>query len=120
MENTRKEPTINKDKLKLLRIENSDSFFSSEPLLNNIINAQQTPTPSKLFGDLWFEDELCILFGDTGCGKSILGMQLATNLASNNPGILGLVKTCSRKRVLYLDFELSPKQREMRLSGLVN
>jgi RecA-family ATPase len=120
MENTNKDLHNEEDKLRILKNDNSDEFFLSESLRNNILIAQQTPTPSKLFGDLWFENELCILFGDTGCGKSILAMQLATNLASYNPGILGLEKTCSKKRVIYLDFELSPKQREMRLSGLVN
>ncbi len=32
----------------------------------------------RLFSDLWLSGELCVLFGDTGCGKSVLAMQIAT------------------------------------------
>lgn len=33
--------------------------------------ARQTPVPKMLFGELWLEGELSVLFGDTGSGKSV-------------------------------------------------
>jgi hypothetical protein len=44
-----------------------------------IEQAKTRPIPQMLFGELWFEGELCILFADTNLGKSILAVQIGNS-----------------------------------------
>jgi archaellum biogenesis ATPase FlaH len=67
-----------------------------------MIQAMKRPIPKKLFRELWYEGELCILFADTNAGKSILAVQIGEEL--NEP-------------VLYCDFELSDKQFQTRYTN---
>jgi RecA-family ATPase len=90
---------------KLLLIKTGDEWMRQE---------YGKPMPRKLFGDLWLEGELCILFADTNLGKSILAVQIGYNLAKcchTEPFANQLDKPA---RVLYVDFELSAKQFESR------
>ncbi|SMO72349.1 AAA family ATPase [Solitalea koreensis] len=59
--------------------------------------------------------ELAILFGDTGVGKSILGIAIADAI-SKGVKFLELENECEPQKVLYYDFELSDKQFEKRYS----
>lgn len=79
-------------------------------------SAQSKPIPRMLFGELWFEGELCILFSDTNLGKSALAVQIANSI-SKGEAILGLALEALRQPVLYCDFELSEKQFEIRYSA---
>ncbi len=67
------------------------------------------PESRELFGKLWFEHELCILFSDTNVGKSILAVQIGDSIA-NGRGITPFVPKAGKQRVLYFDFELSTRQ----------
>jgi RecA-family ATPase len=78
--------------------------------------ASATPVPRRLFGDLWYEGELCILFADTGKGKTILAVQIGDAISSGVE-IPGFALEAPRQKVLYLDFELSAKQFEARYSA---
>ncbi len=51
----------------------------------------------KLYNEFWSEYETCFLFGGPGSGKSILSVQIATEIAEYEP-------------ILYCDFELSLRQ----------
>lgn len=79
-------------------------------------DAKSRPIPQMLFGKLWFEHELCILFADTNLGKSILAVQIADAI-SRGVGTLSLPMEATAKKVLYFDFELSDKQFEARYSN---
>ena len=46
-----------------------------------IEQAKTRPIPKMLFGELWFENELCILFADTNLGKSILAVQIGNSIS---------------------------------------
>lgn len=82
--------------------------------VNEVIRqARKKPMPRRLFGDMWMEGELCILFADTGKGKSILAMQIADAITKGR-SVGPLEMSAGKKSVLYLDFELSDKQVEMR------
>lgn len=71
--------------------------------------------PEKLFGEFWFENEVCILFADTNVGKSILAVQIADQVSRGEPaGSLG--STVPAQKVIYFDFELTAKQFESRFS----
>jgi len=56
-----------------------------------------------LFGPFWSERELCILCGQTGAGKSALGLQIAIAIATG--GEVGFRSECEASPVLYIDFE---------------
>ncbi|HET8885457.1 MAG TPA: AAA family ATPase [Salinimicrobium sp.] len=81
-----------------------------------IEQAKTRPIPKMLFGELWFENELCILFADTNLGKSILAVQIGNSI-SKGEFIKGFRFEAERQVVLYFDFELSEKQFENRYSA---
>lgn len=81
-----------------------------------IDEAKSRPTPQKLFGQLWFEHEVCILFADTNLGKSILAVQIADGI-SKGCDVMGMEMGAKPQMVIYCDFELSDKQFEIRYKG---
>ena len=80
-----------------------------------IEQAKNRPNPKMLFGKLWFETELCILFSDANLGKSCLAVQIGNSI-SKGEAMKGFTLEASRQPVLYFDFELSDKQLEFRYS----
>lgn len=74
---------------------------------------QYTRPALPLFGEFWYENELCILFADTNMGKSVLAVQIANSLTRKEP-IEPLQLQGGYRIVLYLDFELTAKQFEQR------
>jgi hypothetical protein len=70
---------------------------------------KNTPVPKMLFGELWYEGELCILFADTNAGKSVLAVQIGNSLARREP-IGPFTIEAEQANVVYIDFELSGKQ----------
>lgn len=109
-------------------MEIEDSILKGEgradntPLLNIkpanewIKEAQSQPIPKQLFTLLWHEGELCFLFADTNLGKSILAVQIADAISKGVSDSVFKVEAPAQK-VLYFDFELSPKQFEKRYSN---
>ena len=59
--------------------------------------------PDALYLVFWYEGELCCLFSDSNSGKSILAVQVGSQIAET-------------RKVLYFDFELSDKQFQLRYS----
>ena len=55
-----------------------------------------------LYPNIVLEGDLCIIFGQSGIGKTIFAMQVAREIAAKG------------KRVLYLDFEMSERQLALR------
>ena len=80
-----------------------------------IEEAKNRPIPKMLFGKLWFENELCILFADTNLGKSCLAVQIGDSI-SKGEAMKGFALEAHKQLVLYFDFELSDKQFEARYS----
>ena len=92
------------------------SVFKVNTANNWMQEAAMRPTPKKLFGSLWLEGELSILYADTGIGKTILAVQIADNISSGRQ-MLPFVNETPAQKVLYLDFELTDKQFQMRYTG---
>jgi RecA-family ATPase len=80
-----------------------------------IEQAKNRPIPKMLFGEFWFEGELCILFADTNLGKSILAVQIGNSVSRGEP-VGGFNLEAEKQIVLYFDFELTDKQFEARYS----
>lgn len=100
-------------------IENSETrknCFKVKTVTTWIDEAKSRPIPKMLFSELWFENELCILFSDTNLGKSALAIQIANSI-SKGFNIYGFKLEVSPQKVLYFDFELSDKQLENRYSN---
>ncbi len=89
-------------------------LFTVKPVNQWIDEASSRQMPCKLFGQLWFEHELCILFSDSNLGKSILAVQIADAVSRGNGALSGMAMEAEPQMVLYVDFELSDKQLEMR------
>jgi RecA-family ATPase len=77
--------------------------------------AKTSPIPEMLFGEFWHEGEISILFSDSNLGKSILSVQIADSISMGRQ-IPGFKLEAKKQPVLYFDFELSPKQFEVRYS----
>ncbi|PKG43798.1 AAA family ATPase [Psychroflexus sp. MES1-P1E] len=80
-----------------------------------IEDAKNRPIPNMLFSELWYENEVCILFSDTNNGKSVLAVQIGESISRGMP-VSGFKLESKPQRVLYMDFELSDKQFENRYS----
>ena len=91
------------------------SLFTIQEANVWIEGAKLRPVPKMLFGELWFEGELCIKFSDTGKGKSILAVQIADAI-SRGESVPNFKLEAGKQTVLYFDFELSDKQFEARYS----
>ncbi len=95
---------------------NSGNCFNIRPINEWIEDAKNRPIPDMLFSELWYENEICILFADTNLGKSILALQMS-NALSKGISIEGFKMEITVQKVLYFDFELSDKQVENRYSN---
>lgn len=75
------------------------------------------PDINSLMGDIWQSGELIFFFGGTGTGKSILGIQIADGLSKGENVMTNLPNECPPQIVLFLDFELSDKQFQVRYTS---
>lgn len=89
-------------------------LLTIKPANQVIEEAKNKPRASKLFGQLWNENDVCILFSDSGLGKTILAYQIANAISSGNNAIDELINEAQPQKVLYFDFELSEQQFEER------
>ncbi len=92
------EPEIDKSHIGLLHIKDANEWINE---------AAQRPDPKPLWLTLWYEGEVCCLFADSNLGKSIYACNIANEIAKNTP-------------VLYVDFELTDKQFQLRFSTKTN
>ena len=92
-----------------------NSLFKLQTANRWLDEAKTRPIPKMLFGEFWFENEICILFADTNVGKSILAVQIADSI-SRGVSIDGIPTEAEAQTVIYFDFELSDKQFEARYS----
>ncbi len=104
-----------RDEIKRLENNKNIGMFSVKTANDWIEQAKTRPIPQMLFGEFWFEGELCILFSDTNLGKSILAVQIGDSISKGEP-IRGFKMETANQPVLYFDFELSDKQFENRYS----
>ena len=72
--------------------------FVVEPMNKCIDEAHKLPPLVSLYSDIVLEGDLCIIFGQSGIGKTIFAMQIARSIAEHG------------KRVLYVDCEMTPRQ----------
>ncbi len=93
----------------------SKGLFTVKSASRWIEQAKTRPIPKMLFGEFFFEGELCILFADTNLGKSILAVQIGNSI-SRGEQISGFKLEAPKQPILYCDFELSDKQFENRYS----
>src|SRR5258708_4366104 len=66
---------------------------------------RREPRAKMLFGELWHQGELCMLFADSNIGKSVLAVQIGESIARGR-SIAPFPSQAPPARVLYIDFEL--------------
>ena len=76
-----------------------------------ISKGKEIRDPKPLFGTIWSQGEVGILFSDTGQGKSVLGIQIADSISSGKDR---LELNTTKSGVLYLDCELTTKSFQRR------
>ena len=81
----------------------SPGIFTGKTVNMTIMDAAKRPIPRQLWHELWFENELCILYADTNLGKSIYSVQIADEISQTD-------------KVVLFDFELTDKQFQIRYS----
>ena len=97
----------------IIQTKDKDSFLKAKKLKDTLKEQLSKPRKRKLFGQLWWENELLVLFATTGVGKTILGVQLAEAIASGKnvfEELTEFINECGAMIVLLLDYELSPAQ----------
>lgn len=82
----------------------TDGIFIVKSANQAMQDAKDIPDPKPLWLSLWNEGEVCCLFADSGVGKSIYAVQIATAIAK-------------KQNVLYFDFELTEKQFQLRYTN---
>ena len=92
--------------------------FKVESLDDILIRNEGLPPAKKMFGEFWYEGELCILFGRTNTGKSNLAFQIAMGLVNPDPGSEHFLFDGEKTKVMYFDLELSERQIATRLKGV--
>ena len=84
-------------------LENACGMFNVKSANQTLQDAALRPNPVQLWKSLVYEGETCCMYGDSNVGKSVLGYQMASDIAAT-------------RKVLYFDFELSDKQFQLRYS----
>ena len=79
----------------------ADEYFVLQSANEALEEGFNQPEPKDLWRKIWFENEILCLFSDSNLGKSILAVQIAQEVAENEP-------------VVYFDFELTTKQFQKR------
>ena len=101
-----------KDKL-IVKTKDERSYLKAERFKDALKRAVKQPTKKRLFGQLWWENELLVVFATTGVGKTILGVQIAEAIASGKNVFeedTVFINEADPMIVLYLDYELSLPQ----------
>lgn len=96
---------INLHSLVAEKAEDDMGLFDVLPAAEVLRIAQSQQDPVQLYPCLLVENELAVLFADTGVGKTVLAFQIAIHVAK------------AGYTTLYLDLELSRKQFQKRLTG---
>lgn len=94
---------------------NRNNPFNVRPANEWLQHAATKPIPRKLFGDLWIEGELSVLFAPTNAGKSIFAVQIADCITK---GISWGPIRCQAETqpVILFDFELPDRKFTRRYS----
>ncbi len=106
----------NRPERRLPSAEESHRLFTFEKGNRWLELARREPKAKMLFGELWHQGELCMLFADTNIGKSVLAVQIGESIARGQ-GIAPFACQAPPARVLYIDFELTGAQFGQRYSN---
>lgn len=96
---------------------NAKKRFKVESIDAILERNEGLPMAKKMFGEFWYEGELCIFFGKTNTGKSHLAFQIAMGITKISSNSEHFAYEGEPKPILYFDLELSERQVTSRLKG---
>lgn len=100
-------------------VKNASDIFDFKSM-NDVVSESIEPT-KKLIGDLVYPEEVTMLFGKSGVGKTHLANQWANSISKGIDLDLGngivLKNECEPIKVVFYDFELSQKQVQQRFDS---
>jgi len=73
-------PEWNPEEYQEVEEQSTSDMFIIKSANTWIEEAKNKPIPKMLFGEFWYEGEICILFADTNLGKSSLAVQIADSI----------------------------------------
>jgi RecA-family ATPase len=96
-----------------------DNLIQVRTANQRLRDAQNQPELKQIFGSYWQNSEVTILAGDTGVGKTLLGVGIADALSTGRNEYLNQKVDVQPKgeKVLYFDFELGDRGFEIRYRG---
>jgi hypothetical protein len=100
--------------------EAANGLLKIKPVNQWVAEAKERPDPKMLFGSLWYEGEVSVLFAGSNLGKSILAVQIGEAIALGKTLLQPLPVDSSPKKVLFVDCELSDKQFQIRYTEGAN
>ena len=102
------------------KMEKFNNYIRPRTANERMLQALNLPKLKKIFGELWYEGELHILFSDNNKGKSILGFQLADSIARGVNSVDELPNELGKTTVVYYDFEMQDRQFSKRYTAEEN
>ena len=93
-----------KPRRKKLKFDPENNPFICRNAVERMEDAKNMDIPNKLLGDLIYERTVCILFAETGLGKSTLAYQLADAI-TRGESIGFLENESDPQKVMIVDFE---------------
>ena len=78
---------------------------------------ENLPALKLMVGELIAENQIVIIFGDNGTGKSFAGMHIGDSLAAGKKVLGEFENQTEPHPVIYQDLELTPRQLAKRFSG---
>ena len=94
------------DQLQLQEAKNAGGFLVAS-MNDTLEKAKKLPPLVPLYDNIVLEGDLSVIFGQSGIGKTIFAMQVASDIAAKG------------KRVLYVDFEMTERQLYARYQSIV-
>lgn len=94
------------DQLQLQEAKNAGGFLVAS-MNDTLEKAKKLPPLVPLYDNIVLEGDLSVIFGQSGIGKTIFAMQIASDIAAKG------------KRVLYVDFEMTERQLYARYQSIV-
>lgn len=95
-----------------LRKKDPQSVLSLQTMNQALVEGKKERQSKRLIGNLLYDSDVAILFGDEGTGKSCFAYQMAQSVASGRSLFHDdiLMNECEPQKVVFIDFEMQKRE----------